>query len=79
MAVFVELANEQALREQAMKRFGYTKGSIKEAVTEAVTMWIAAHAREVPPVPLSALRGVLKGVKVGSVDLKHAAVGLFAR
>lgn len=31
------------------------------------------------PLPVASLRGLLKGVKASSVELKHNATGLFAK
>lgn len=81
MALYVKLEKdiEERLREHAMRSFGYTKGAIKEAVEEAIRVWLASKPTGVPPQPLDALSGMLKHVKASSVELKHAAAGLFVK
>ncbi len=81
VALYVQLDEEieEQLRENAMKSFGYSKGAIKEAVEEAIRVWLASKPTGIQPQPLSALRGMLKNVKMGSVELKHAAAGLFVK
>ena len=80
MVLYIELKKEteNKLRERAMRRFGYAKGSIKEAVEEAVEHWLASKT-DLSPLPVSALKGILKDVKQTSVQLKHSAMGLFAK
>ncbi|MBI4450421.1 hypothetical protein HY642_00470 [Candidatus Woesearchaeota archaeon] len=79
MALFIEMDGklEAQLREQAMKRYGYGKGSLKEAVTAAVAGWLASRPTNIEPLPLSAFAGVLRHVKKSSVQLKHEAAALF--
>lgn len=81
MVLYLKLQKdvEEQLREQAMKQFGYAKGSIKEAVEEAIRVWLASQFTGIPPRSIEALSGMLKHVKASSVELKHAAVGLFAK
>lgn len=82
MTLYIELEQglENQLREKAMKQFGYSKGALKEAVQEAVELWLTSRPLlEITPAPLSSLRGLLKNVKRDSVTLKHNAAGLFAR
>ncbi len=81
MVLYIKLEKntEQKLRENAMKRFGYGKGAITDAVNEAVGMWLASKFVDIPKEPLSALRGLLKNVKASSVELKHAGAGLFIK
>lgn len=81
MVLYVKLEKEleAKLRENAMKSFGYTKGAITEAVEEAITVWLASKPSGITSQPVCALRGLLKNVKATSVELKHAAAGLFTR
>lgn len=81
VALYVQLGEEieEQLRENAMKNFGYSKGAIKEAVEEAIKVWLASKPTGIQPQPLSVLRGMLKNVKISSVELKHSAAGLFAK
>ena len=81
MVIYVELGSavESKLREKAMKRFGYAKGAIKDAMTEAVELWLSSTAHELEPLPVSAIRGILKGVRATSVELKHSARELFVK
>lgn len=80
MVLYVQLQKEVEVkfREHAMKKFGYTKGALKEAVGEAVQFWLTSIPL-LSPLPLSALRGTLRGVKEKSVDLKHSALELFTQ
>lgn len=82
MTLYIELERglENQFREKAMKQFGYSKGALKEAVQEAVELWLTLRPLlEITPAPLSTLRGLLKSVKIDSVTLKHNAAGLFAK
>ena len=64
----------QKVREEAMKRFGYSKGSISMAVNEALDAWIKKPSKKKQKkVDWSDLRGVLKDVKMSSVELQHKA------
>lgn len=81
MTLFVQLEQnlEQELRQNAMKQFGYSKGAIKEAVGEAIEIWLASKPIGITPVPITAFRGLLRSVRGTSVELKHRAVELFAK
>ena len=67
---------EERFRVQAMKRFGYKKGSLSKAAREAFESWIASVEVEGPGFegdPVEAIRGLLKGIDVDSVELQHMA------
>ena len=76
----VQLRKEKAqrVRETAMKRFGYSKGSISKALGEAVGDWMKKNqvlsGSKVPD--WSDVRGALKDIKMTSVELQHAAFSL---
>ena len=65
---------ERKFRELAMKRYGYSKGSIKKAGEEAIKSWIDEE-EELPSEedPIRSIRGILKHVKKTSVELQHEA------
>ncbi|MBU0636513.1 hypothetical protein KKE06_05805 [Candidatus Micrarchaeota archaeon] len=73
----VQLPKEKAqkVRETAMKRFGYSKGSISKALGEALGDWVRKNdAKKEQKAPnLGILRGVLKDLKMSSVELQHKA------
>ncbi len=81
MGIRVELSNgqEQALREKAMRKFGYQKGALKKAISEAIDMWLNQEKGKEERVtePTKKLTGILEGIKETSVDLQHEATKLF--
>ncbi len=66
---------ERRFRSQAMKRFGYGKGSLSMAAQEAFERWIASVEKEImfKGDPVRAIRGLLKDIDVDSVELQHMA------
>ena len=65
---------EQKFRELAMKRFGYSKGSLSRAVVEAIQKWTSEAERyEVTfgEDPVEALSGMLSDIEIDSVELQH--------
>lgn len=67
---------DRRFRFQAMKRFGYGKGSLSKAAQEAFEKWIASVEREEIKFkgdPVRAIRGLLKDIDVDSVELQHMA------
>jgi len=78
---------EKEFRELAMKRFGYSKGSIKKATESAIRQWTSTEFR--PSLMQSKkqkksgtdlLTGLLKNVKhKGSVEEQHEIGKLWAR
>ncbi len=63
---------EEVFRMLAMKRFGYRRGSISEAVSEALEKWAASQKKSNKD-HFGELRGILKHVKKSSVELQHEA------
>jgi hypothetical protein len=59
---------ERRFKKISMETFGYGRGSISKAATEAITRWTAEH-EEIPQQfgppedPVGAIRGMLKHVK----------------
>ena len=70
---------EQHFRKHAMKKFGYGKGAIKEAVTDALRLWVYSTEDEtISDVPVDAIVGMMAHVKnKTSVELQHEAKSLF--
>lgn len=72
---------EGKFRELAMKRFGYTKGSLQKAVEEAISMWVARVEKETlrfEADPVDAIDGILADLEVDSVELQHKLKELWA-
>ena len=74
---------EQKFRETAMRRYGYTKGSLQKASKEALNDWVHQQSNEIPKVedPFKLVRGMLKHLKgkKTSVQLQHEAKYLWAK
>ncbi|MBN2153974.1 MAG: hypothetical protein JW839_21130 [Candidatus Lokiarchaeota archaeon] len=70
---------EAAFREIAMKKFGYRKGSLSDALEEAITLWLGRESKPFKKVnnPTEQIRGMLSGIKGTSVDLQHEGASLF--
>ena len=73
----VQLSKEKAqqVREVAMKQFGYSKGSISKASNAALDDWVQKQERskKQPKPNWKSVRGALREIKMGSVELQHAA------
>ena len=73
---------EMKFRELAMKKYGFSKGSIKKAGEEAIKIWIQLEDKELPPIknPIEAISGMMKSLKgkYTSVELQHEASKLLA-
>ena len=74
---------EQKFRETAMKKYGYTKGSLQKASKEALSSWVKQQSSKVPNVedPFKLVEGILshlKGKKT-SVQLQHEATNLWTK
>ena len=74
---------EHKFREAAMKKYGYSRGSLKRATKEALSSWVMQQSMTVPKVddPFKLVRGMLKELKgkTTSVELQHEAVKLWAK
>lgn len=71
---------EAKFREAAMRRFGYGKGSLTRAATEAVEAWLksASHEIKFEGDPVAAIDGLLSDVHLDSVELQHLAPKIWA-
>lgn len=87
MSLRVELNKEleRKFRQAAMKRFGYSKGSIKKAAEMAIRKWSAEsmveESKKQVMDPVELMEGLLielKGKKT-SVELQHEARKLWAK
>lgn len=76
LKVQVRKEKSQRVREIAMRRFGYAKGSVSKALDEALDEWVAKNdakkSNSFPP-EWERLRGALKDIKMSSVELQHKA------
>ncbi|MCS6769925.1 MAG: hypothetical protein NZ570_05765 [Candidatus Caldarchaeum sp.] len=68
---------ERRFRELAMKKFGYGRGALSKAATEAISNWIQ-NAEEAERTgfegdPVDAIAGVLSDIDMQSVELQHRA------
>ncbi|MGI0079926.1 MAG: hypothetical protein ACRECH_09910 [Nitrososphaerales archaeon] len=92
MAIKVELEEEleRKFRELAMRKFGYSKGSIKKATEKAIKRWTEEEQRPRPRMPkeerknpADLLVGLLADTKVkgkkSSVELRHEASRLWTK
>ncbi len=83
LKVELELEAENKFRETAMRRFGYSKGSLKHALQEALSYWVSEHSDAVPKSnePFTLVEGALKHLrgKKDSVQLQHEARGLWTQ
>ena len=89
MGIKVELDEEleKRFRELAMKKFGYSKGSIKKAMESAIKMWTEEEKFQPPRKKkkngknaVDLLVGLLKDVKhKSSVEEQHEIAKLWAK
>jgi hypothetical protein len=74
---------EEKFRELAMRKFGYSKGSIKKASLEAITKWIKEQNPDMPKSknPTKLIEGSLSHLngKYTSVELQHEASKLWIK
>jgi len=72
---------ERRFRELAMRRFGYSKGSLSKAMEEAILMWISAVSNDDLPEfdgdPVEAIEGMLP-LDIDSVELQHRVRDLWS-
>ena len=74
LRVQIDKKLEHKFRELAMRRFGYSKGSLSKAAEEALTNWVSTQEDDQPEFqgdPVEAIDGLLKGIDVDSVELQH--------
>ncbi len=84
MKIYLPDDLEREFKKQSMEAFGYGRGSISKAATEAIQRWTSEHEKaqqDYPPPkdPVKALRGLLKDVKESSIELQHEARKIRAR
>lgn len=83
MSIMVNLDYEleQRFRSNAMKKFGYGKGAITEAVEEAFGLWVSSVDKtDIKEVPLESLIGLMSHVKNKTgVEIQHEAKDLFVQ
>lgn len=85
MTIKVEFEGEfeNKFRELAMKKYGFSKGSIKKASKEAIKNWIKVEDRQLPKSKdsIKAIRGIMKHLrgKYTSVELQHQATKLWTK
>ena len=75
---------EAKFRKLSMETHGYGRGSISKAGTEAIERWVSERETigeefSPPSDAVRAVRGLLRHVKVSSVELQHEASKLRAR
>jgi hypothetical protein len=74
LRVQIDKKLEHRFRELAMRRYGYSKGSLSRAAEEALTNWVSTQENEEPEFqgdPVEAIDGLLLGIDIDSVDLQH--------
>ena len=78
-----DTALEQEFRKEAMRKFGYSKGSIKKAGEAAIRTWVGESKHDLPKSTdhLKSLIGCLKHLrgKVTSVELQHEAMKIWTK
>ena len=85
MVIKVEFSKEfeHKFREAAMRKFGFSKGSLKKASEEAISAWVKMQSDEVPRVekPIALIDGMLSHLrgKYTSVELQHEARELWGK
>lgn len=68
----------KSFKERAYKIFGYKKGSLKSAVELAIKDFIdRIDLLQREDLSVKDIRGLLKGLKVTSVELQHEALKLW--
>ena len=80
LKVKIQDETEETFRRVAMHEFGFQKGSISLAANQALAQWARRHedlnrlrkiAKEKRKDPVEAMTGMIKGIKIDSVKLKH--------
>jgi hypothetical protein len=73
---------ERKFRENAMKKFGYTKGALSQAAQEAITNWISSNEKNTNTFegdPIQAIDGLLKDVDIDAIKLQHETPKIWAK
>ena len=82
LRVQIDKKLEHRFRELAMRRFGYSKGSLSRAAEEALTNWVSTQENEEPEFqgdPVEAIDGLLSGIDIDSVELQHETKHIWMR
>ena len=83
LKINLEKELEHKFREAAMRKFGYSKGSLQKATKEALSIWTMQQSTKLPKVddPFKLVRGMLKDLrgKTTSVELQHEATKIWAK
>lgn len=68
----------KAVREIAMKKFGFAKGSISKAFNDAIDEWIKKQTivKKTKKPDWDSITGAIKEIKMSSVELQHKAFQL---
>jgi len=73
---------ERRFRESAMRKYGYSKGSLKKASEDAIKDWLKED-EELPRVkdPIKLIEGIMSHLrgKYTSVELQHEAKKLWIK
>jgi len=65
---------EAKFREAAMRKFGFSKGSLSRAAEEAIDGWLSSIENvKFEGDPVAAIDGLLSDLKMDSVELQHSA------
>ena len=74
---------ENKFRELAMRKYGFSKGSLTKASHEAIKKWVNEESNQLPKVkdPIKLIDGVLSHLKgkYTSVELQHEATKLWMK
>ena len=63
---------EARFGENAMRRFGFSKGSLSRAAEEAIEKWlVTVEEVKFDGDPVAAIDGLLSDIKLASVKLQH--------
>ncbi len=75
LRVQIDKQKARKVRETAMTQFGFSKGAISKAVNAALDEWLHKQQKkgQGPAPDWERLTGVLKDVKMTSVELQHNA------
>ncbi|MFY3740030.1 MAG: hypothetical protein HMLIMOIP_000455 [Candidatus Nitrosomirales archaeon] len=71
---------EIKFREAAMRKFGFSKGSLSQAAEEAIRLWLASTSKgKFEGDPVEAIDGILSDIKMDSVKMQHLASKLWSK
>ncbi len=78
MKIYIPDELEEEFKKTSMEVHGYGRGSISKAAAEAIQAWTAERQAmlrgfNAPHDPVKLIRGMLRHVKLTSVELQHEA------